>query len=675
MNAAPLHVLMVEDDGDFFATTREMLAASDRMKTELAWAADYERGLEYLRAGSFDVALVDLHLGARNGLDLLREIRRESIDTPVIMITADTDPQHDDEALAAGAADHIVKSRMNEYRLVRSIRYTIERKRAADALRASEQKFRSVTQSAHDGIIAADPQGRIISWNAGAQSMFGYREDEIIGRPIMSLLPERCHADYGTRVAPASNSDAASPVFEAVGISESGFEFAIELSVSKWQTAEGECISWIVRDITQRRAAEARLAEERNLLRTMIETIPDRVYVKDIEGRYVLDNEAHRRQIGAKRIEDIAGKTVHDFFTPAVAARFEADDRLVIRSGRPLLEREESRIDAAGNEDWMLTSKVPLQDVNGKLVGILGISRNITERKRAAEERERNAQALGAALAELRKSHEELKATQLILIQTEKMESLGRLAAGIAHEVKNPLSQIMLAADFLTNALPKNDATLTMVLDDIRGAVMRADKIVRGLLDFSAPKELSLRVQDLNAAVRQSLVLMKPGLLSGHVEVDVTFGEGLPPVEIDELKIEQVFINLCTNAIHAMPDGGTLTIRTYTMQLTDSGRDEGAKRNDRLRVGDHVVVAELCDTGHGIPPAKLALIYDPFFTTKPAGKGTGLGLTVSRKIVELHGGRLQIENRPGGGVRASVIFPAKGGESAGPRDQPTKQPS
>jgi signal transduction histidine kinase len=322
-----------------------------------------------------------------------------------------------------------------------------------------------------------------------------------------------------------------------------------------------------------------------------------------------------------------------------------------------------------GNESWVLTSKVPLYNAQGKLVGVLGVSRDITERRRAEEERDASDHALRKAMAELLKSHDELKSTQLILIQTEKMESLGRLAAGVAHEVKNPLSQIMLAADFLTNSIPEADSTVSMVLDDIRQAVTRADTIVRGLLDFSAPSELSLRGQDLNAIIRQSLLLLKVELLGAHVEIETTLGEGLPLVEVDQNKIEQVFINLCANAVHAMPKGGTLSVKTTTRQLTESERDEGAKVTDRLRAGDTVLVAEISDTGQGIPPGKLSVIFDPFFTTKPSGKGTGLGLTVSRKIVELHGGRLQIENRAEGGAKATVIFPAKTADSAENRDE------
>lgn len=669
MSPQNVRVLIVEDDEDYYTLALDMLAASERMKFAVDWAPNYQAGLDALQGNERDVALVDYRLGTRNGLELIREARTLGCTTPIIMLTGLDDPALDDEALAAGAADYLVKVGLSEASLHRAIRYTLERKRAEERLRESELKFSSVTKSAHDGIIAADPQGRIISWNGGAEAIFGYRETEILGQPITTVLPEQWHAEYLDRIAPAATEAKFALPIEIYGLSQSGFEFPMELSVSGWRTPEGAFVSWIVRDVTQRKAAENLLTEERKLLRAVIDTIPDRIYVKDIEGRYVIDNEAHRRQFGAKGLEDVIGKNVYDFFKPSLAARFEADDKAVVRSGHPLLNLEEPRSDVMGNESWVLTSKVPLYNAQGKLVGVLGVSRDITERRRAEEERDASDHALRKAMAELLKSHDELKSTQLILIQTEKMESLGRLAAGVAHEVKNPLSQIMLAADFLTNSIPEADSTVSMVLDDIRQAVTRADTIVRGLLDFSAPSELSLRGQDLNAIIRQSLLLLKVELLGAHVEIETALGEGLPLVEVDQNKIEQVFINLCANAVHAMPKGGTLSVKTTTRQLTESERDEGAKVTDRLRAGDTVLVAEISDTGQGIPPGKLSVIFDPFFTTKPSGKGTGLGLTVSRKIVELHGGRLQIENRAEGGAKATVIFPAKTADSAENRDE------
>jgi signal transduction histidine kinase len=136
-------------------------------------------------------------------------------------------------------------------------------------------------------------------------------------------------------------------------------------------------------------------------------------------------------------------------------------------------------------------------------------------------------------------------------------------------------------------------------------------------------------------------------------------------VDLDRVKIEQVMINLFGNAMHAMPDGGKVIVKTYCETSVAGERDEGAKKNERVRAGDTIVVLEISDSGQGIPEEKIAKIFDPFFTTKPAGKGTGLGLTVSKKIIELHGGNLQLTNRPESGVTARITFKAHAEREAG----------
>ncbi len=548
MDTEIIRVLIVDDDEEDAILTRLMLTESEHTQYAVTCAANFESGLEKLRADAWDVALIDYRLDGRSGIDLIQAAHAFGCAVPFILLTGVDDPVLDDRALAAGAADYLEKGQFNNAALRRSIRY-----------------------------------------------------------------------------------------------------------------------------VTFRHAAERVRTEERRLLRSVIEAIPDRIYLKDTQGRFVIDNEAHRRFLGVKGMENVVGKTVFDFFPPEIAARFDADDKAVLSSGQPLLDREERATDEHGREVWMLTSKAPLHDAAGKLTGVAGVSRDITARKNAEAGRDRSDDARRRALEELRVAHEELKATQLILIQTEKLESIGRLAAGVAHEVKNPLAQILLAADFLRDSLPADDDALQTVLGDIRQAVLRADKIIRGMLDFSAPNELRLRLQNINETVRQSIRLLKPELLAGHVEIRIELGEGLPEVELDENKIEQVFINLCTNAIHAMPKGGHLTIRTSEQELAEGSSRAGARTSEGLRAGDPVIIAEFTDTGHGIPPDKVTSVFDPFFTTKATGKGTGLGLTVSRKIIELHGGRLEIENRPEGGARAIVTFPIKRRSTAAASD-PEKTP-
>lgn len=384
-----------------------------------------------------------------------------------------------------------------------------ERKQAEKALRESEMRFRSVTQSANDAIISADESGRIILWNRGAEAVFGYGEEEALGMPLTLLLSERYRGVHKTAMI--------GKTVELEGLRKDGGEFPLELSLATWTAQDGLFYTGIIRDITERKQAEVKLKQ----------------------------------------------------------------------------------------------------------------------------------------------ANVELHALQLQLIQAEKMESVGRLAAGVAHEVKNPLSIILMGANYLSDQVATGDDVARNVLQDIDHAVRRADSVIRGLLDFSAPSALSLNVEELNFIVEQSLLLVKHEMDKSHIRAVKELTENLPAVKLDKGKIEQVFVNIFMNAIHAMPGGGQLTVRTYAKQVTEIGHNAGSRKADHFRIGDTVLVAEVEDTGTGIPPDQLTKIFDPFFTTKPTGKGTGLGLSVTSKIVALHGGTIDIRNREEGGARVTIMFKAQ----------------
>ena len=352
---------------------------------------------------------------------------------------------------------------------------------------------------------------------------------------------------------------------------------------------------------------------------------------------------------------------------------------------------------ADGEYRWLLDSGAPRFTEEGEFIGYIGSCIDITDRKQAEEdvhrsrnelerrveerteelaaanraleadiaERTRAEEQLKHAHAQLQQSHEELKQAHLHLIQAAKMESVGRLAAGVAHEVKNPLAVILQGVDYLARHIPKEDGNSSIVLKHTADAVRRADAVVRGLLNFSATRDLDVAPADLHAVLDQALMLVKHELDRARIIIVRATRKNLPPVQLDANKMEQVFVNLFMNAAQAMPDGGTLTIRTSTQRLTRVSHDVGARRRDRFRIGEDVVVIEIDDTGPGIPESAMDKIFDPFFTTKPTGKGTGLGLTVTKKIVELHGGMLTVVNRRDGGVRATVVLRSKGGHQNG----------
>jgi len=260
-------------------------------------------------------------------------------------------------------------------------------------------------------------------------------------------------------------------------------------------------------------------------------------------------------------------------------------------------------------------------------------------------------------VVERKRMHDELQASQWHLIQAEKMESVGLLAAGVAHEVKNPLATILLGVNYLTNHLTHDDRTTSTVVQEMDEAVKRADSAIKGLLDFSVARALEMRLEDVNAVVEKALLLVKHELDRNHITVVKDLGESLPRVQLDRNKIEQAFVNILLNAVHAMPGGGTVTVRTSLKTLT-AGSPQGCCRPGDCRDGETIVMAEVEDTGSGIPEDKLTKIFDSFFTTKPPEVGTGLGLTVTKSILEMHGCVLDIGNRQEGGVMATMCFKA-----------------
>jgi signal transduction histidine kinase len=272
-------------------------------------------------------------------------------------------------------------------------------------------------------------------------------------------------------------------------------------------------------------------------------------------------------------------------------------------------------------------------------------------------ERKRAAEVLQKTLADLQASHEELKATQMELIQAAKLESLGTLAAGVAHEVKNPLQTILMGLDYFSRHVPLTDEAVKQILTDMRDAVVRADRIIHEMLHLSADSQILIKPENLNDLVERSLLLVAYKLTSGRINVVRELALGLPLLSLDRIRMEQVFLNLFINAMHAMPEGGTLTIRTRTDRWPDNApRSTSAAHH--LKAGDPIVVVEVQDSGVGIPEANLVKLFDPFFTTKPSGVGTGLGLSIIKKIMDLHDGLITIRNAPSRGVLVTLTLKA-----------------
>ena len=663
-----IKVLLIEDNPSDTLLLRAMLASQGGSTLELETVDTLTAGLQRLQHGGINLVLLDLSLPDSHGLETFLKLHAQEPAVATIVFSGLDDEEVAMRALHEGAQDYLVKGQVDKRLLVRAIRYATERKRAELALEKERELTRTLEDNIPDHIYFKDRRSRFLRVNrAQAQDFHLNHPDEAIGKTDFDLFSsEHASQAYADEKRIMETGQPLLGIVEKETFPDGRVGWAITSKLPLYDKRHHIIGTFgISRDITELKTIQEKLAVERNLLSSIIDTIPDFIYVKDHAGRYLLDNIAHRRFLGVTTLAEVEGRTVFDFFPAELAARFDADDRQVMSSGEPLLNREEQATSKKGRVRWNATSKIPLRDAAGNITGIVGVSRDITAAKEAEEklkatntELARSQQQLLATLADLRRSHEQLKAAQMQLIQAEKMQSIGRLAAGVAHEVKNPLAILRMGADYLARTMDAADKDKADTAREMQDAVTRADKIIRGLLDFAAPLDLELCVTDLHPVIQEAWRLVRHELKGLPIRVVRVFNPELTRVPIDVQKIQQVLVNLFLNAIHAMPEGGELVIRTglRTIGPEEAAHDAGSRQADRLRAGEEVVVIEVLDSGAGMSEQTLARMFDPFYTTKPAGKGTGLGLTVTKSIVEMHGGAILIRNRKEGGAIVSVLL-------------------
>ena len=383
------------------------------------------------------------------------------------------------------------------------------------------------------------------------------------------------------------------------------------------------------------------LAHERNVLRTMIDLIPAFIYAKDAHSRFTACNKLVANRMGVNP-EELIGKTDFDFFPREMAEKFFADEQALIQSGEPLMDLEEVAYDKTrGMNRVILTSKVPLRDAAGNLTGIVGTGYDITERK-AAEER---------------------------MASSERHESIGRLAAGVAHEINTPIQYLSDSVKFISegvqellahvDALHAKQAPAAESDDDIEylreelppalkrvsEGLSRIAEIVRSLKDFSHADQNHMAAVDLNRAINSTLIVTRSEYAAvADIELDL---QPLPDVVCHGGQINQVLLNLIVNSADAITDVVGRTGCRGTIAV-------------RSRLDGNAAVIEIQDTGGGIPESIRAQIFDPFFTTKEVGKGTGQGLAMARNvIVKSHKGVLDFTTESGVGTTFTIRLPVK----------------
>jgi PAS domain S-box-containing protein len=498
-----------------------------------------------------------------------------------------------------------------------------ERREAEDALGRSQQLLQALADNMTSIIWVKDLAGRYLLINGGYEALFKMRREAIVGKTDYELFGKE-QADIFRAV-----DQQAILAKRAVQVEETVFDDARRVTVLSVKCPlydhQGElyALCGISTDITERKRGEEALAAERTLLRTLIDALPDLVFTKDTAGRFAMCNTAELDHLGLLREEQLIGKTVFDLYPQDLAERYHADD-LQVLSGESVTNREEPSRDSAGDPRWHLTIKVPLRDAAGRVTGLVGMSRDITERKRAQDHQSR----------------------------AQKLEALGTLAGGVAHDFNNILLAITGNAKLAIDDLP-GDHPVQEALREISKASARATDLVRRILAFTRAQDPKRKPTQLQPIIEEALQLLRPAM-SATININTQFPSSMPAVSADASQIHQILMNLMNNAAYAIGQrSGTIDVRLDTFDVTA----ETLPLLPDLRVGRYVRLS-VSDDGCGMDRETLARIFDPFFTTKPAGEGTGLGLSVVHGIMQSHEGAISVYSAVRKGTVFKLYFPA-----------------
>ncbi len=547
-------------------------------------------------------------------------------------------------------------------------------------LALTEASFQGLLEAAPDAIVIVDPTGLIVLINSQAERLFGYKRSELIGQAIELLLPERLRGGHIRHRSGYMGEPHTRPMgvgLDLVACRKDGSEFSAEISLSPFPTADGTLVTAVVRDVTQRkRAADElerqvhnRTAHLNALLQFSGELLLARnfseVLQRALHHALALVAEAHHAAV-------YLYNEVSDRLDLHASAGFELllPKSLTTRAGiigRAFISGQTQHTQAAA--DWIVleadeaAENAPTGAIAQPLIaqsvpiGVLLLLRdrgtgafaldslatieglaNLTAAALVQEQNRKRAASLTSLVAVLedqqRLMAERLTSAEAAMVQSARLAAMGQLAASIAHEINNPLYAIRNSLVLLEEDLPESMRT-SPYLQLAQDQLGRIAKIIEGMRDFYRPQKGDFAPVDLNMVLRETLALAELNARSSNIEMIFLPQVELPLVVgvIDQLR--QVFLNLMLNAIDAMDEAGTLTVRTFSESNT--------------------VIAAVSDTGPGIPDEDLPQLFEPFFTTK--AHGTGLGLAISAHIVQHHQGRIDVDSRPDHGCTFFVALP------------------
>jgi PAS domain S-box-containing protein len=511
-----------------------------------------------------------------------------------------------------------------------AIRDVTASKRAEKAVRASEAKFRGILESAPDAMVIADGQGRIVLVNAETERLFRYGREELIGQLVDILVPERFRGKHpqhreGYTAHPRRRSMGEGR--DLWGLRKDHTEFPVEISLSPIESAEGILVTTAIRDISVRRAAEKDLAEtagelgvKHRLLNAVVEGTTDPIYIRDLENRFTMANGACAKAL-RRNVSDVVGASLRDLLPNDSSDAVAKSDQEIVRAGVPCTIEETVEIE--GITRIFLTTKGPYQDADGKIIGTLGISREITDRKKAEEN-------LVKMVGDLKRSNEELQ--QFAYVASHDLQEPLRMVASytqlLAKRYKGRLDAD--ADEFIAYAVDGSNRMQGLIQDLL--IYSRAGTTDKALHQISSEKALQDALANLRATIEES------GAVVTH--------DSLPSLTSDDAQLIQVFQNLVGNAIKYH---GPELPHVHVSAAKNGGKQW---------------IFSVRDNGLGIDPQYFDRIFVIFqrLHGREDFKGTGIGLAICKKIVERLGGRIWVESQPKEGSTFYFALPERDGK-------------
>jgi PAS domain S-box-containing protein len=500
-----------------------------------------------------------------------------------------------------------------------------------------EERYRVLVAAVSDyAIYMLDPDGFVVSWNAGAERLKGYTEAEILGRHFSAFYePEDVSTGLPTRALLMARTTGR---FEAEGWRrrKNGERFWAVVIVNPIISPAGELIGYakVTRDLTERRAAEEALRRSEEQFRLLVQAVTDyAIYMLDPDGIITNWNAGAQRAKGYKPHE-VIGSHFSRFYRQEDRDSGLPARALATAAGEGRFEGEGWRVRKDGTEFWANVVIDPIFDSQGVLRGYAKVTRDITDK--------RNAQL---ALEQAREA----------LFQSQKLEAIGQLTGGVAHDFNNLLMVVLTSLELLRRRMP-DDKKLHALVDTATQGAKRGVTLTQRMLAFARRQELRPESVDLEALAGGMRELLER-TLGPTIAIETAFEAGLGPVLVDPHQLELAILNLAVNARDAMPKGGVLRLEAREEEHAATAGPESLKPGTYVRLS-------IADTGSGMNAQTLARAVEPFFTTKGVGKGTGLGLAMVQGLAGQSGGRFGLSSTEGVGTRAELWLPMAGTPAA-----------